>query len=120
MYVLQLICHFLLSCNYFLQNWFFQTDSMQTLSVMSSSATTSNNDIILRNDINGSKSSTLSLQHSVPHIRRIDLQENDTGMLRQIPLISNCGRLKYPSFDLPYRPRASIEPFQVISLHHRL
>uniref|UniRef100_A0A0R3RV84 SH3 domain-containing protein n=1 Tax=Elaeophora elaphi TaxID=1147741 RepID=A0A0R3RV84_9BILA len=89
-------------------------DSMQTLPLISSSsATTSNNDI-LRNDTNGSKSSAMALQYSAPHIiKRMDFPENDIGILRQIPPTSDFARLRHPSVDLPHRPRASIEPFQV-------
>lgn len=79
-------------------------------------AAISNSDIILQSDTNGSKSSTLASQHSAPHIKRMDPQENDIRTLQQIPPISDSGRLKQPSVDLPYRPRASIEPFQVIHL----
>ncbi|VDO44775.1 unnamed protein product [Onchocerca flexuosa] len=89
------------------------TDPMQTLSTVSSSSsvTTSNNDIILRNDITGSKSSALTTQHSVvPHIK---LPESNIDMSRQIPPLSDSGRSKHSSVDLPYRPRASVEPFQI-------
>ncbi|VDK82325.1 unnamed protein product [Onchocerca ochengi] len=94
------------------------TDPMQTLSAISSSSsslvTTSNNDIILRNDITGSKSSVLTTQHSVvPHTKRMDLPEGDTDMLRRTPPFSDSGRSKHSSVDLPYRPRASVEPFQI-------
>ncbi|KAL3986261.1 Ankyrin repeat family protein [Acanthocheilonema viteae] len=89
-------------------------DTTQTLSIMSSSSVAaSNSDIILRNDTNGSKSLTLTSQNSAPHIRRMDFLGNDIGILQQIPPTSDSGRLRHPSVDLPYRPRASIEPFQI-------
>uniref|UniRef100_A0A1I7W4R5 SH3 domain-containing protein n=1 Tax=Loa loa TaxID=7209 RepID=A0A1I7W4R5_LOALO len=88
------------------------TDTMQTLlSVMPSLTTISNSDIILQNDISGSKSSILpSTQHSVVSHSN---QQNDIRMLRQISSISDSEKPTNPSFDLPYRPRASVEPFQV-------
>ncbi|KAK6109045.1 Ankyrin repeat family protein [Brugia pahangi] len=86
------------------------TDSMQKLSVMPTLATTSTDNIISRNDIDGSKSSTLiTTEQSVSHSNH----NSDNEMLRQIPLISDSGRSRNSSFDLPYRPRASVEPFQV-------
>ncbi|CAG9532899.1 unnamed protein product [Cercopithifilaria johnstoni] len=91
-----------------------KVDSMQTLPIISSSSVaTSNSDIILRNDTSGSKSSTLAPQHSSPHIKRLDLLENDIGILQQIPPTSDSGRPRHTSVDIPYRPRASIEPFQI-------
>ncbi|VDN85360.1 unnamed protein product [Brugia pahangi] len=83
---------------------------MQKLSVMPTLATTSTDNIISRNDIDGSKSSTLiTTEQSVSHSNH----NSDNEMLRQIPLISDSGRSRNSSFDLPYRPRASVEPFQV-------
>ncbi|MCP9264498.1 ASPP1 [Dirofilaria immitis] len=89
------------------------TEPTQTLSTTSpSSATTSNSEITLQIESSGMQSSTLTSQHSIPHLKQMNPPEVDIDMLRHIPSLSDSGRPKHFSFDLPYRPRASVEPFQ--------